>query len=57
MGGHEGRPVEEGVQGIIWAATLPDNGPVEDFSLMASLLPSRQTTFISTGYDQSGGSV
>jgi hypothetical protein len=30
---------------------------VGDFSLIASLLPGRQTTFISTGYDQSDGSV
>jgi NAD(P)-dependent dehydrogenase (short-subunit alcohol dehydrogenase family) len=27
MGGHGGRPVEEGAKGIVWAATLPDNGP------------------------------
>jgi NAD(P)-dependent dehydrogenase (short-subunit alcohol dehydrogenase family) len=26
MGGHGGRPVEEGAKGIVWAATLPDNG-------------------------------
>jgi NAD(P)-dependent dehydrogenase (short-subunit alcohol dehydrogenase family) len=31
MGGHGGRPVEEGVQGIVWAATLPDNGPSGGF--------------------------
>jgi NAD(P)-dependent dehydrogenase (short-subunit alcohol dehydrogenase family) len=27
MGGHGGRPVEEGARGIVWAATLPDKGP------------------------------
>lgn len=27
MGGHGGRPVEEGAAGIVWAATLPDGGP------------------------------
>ncbi|MGN6629549.1 MAG: SDR family NAD(P)-dependent oxidoreductase, partial [Candidatus Nitrosocosmicus sp.] len=27
MGGHGGRPVKDGAKGIIWAATLPDNGP------------------------------
>ena len=27
MGGRGGRPVEDGAKGIVWAATLPDNGP------------------------------
>jgi NAD(P)-dependent dehydrogenase (short-subunit alcohol dehydrogenase family) len=27
MGGPGGRPVAEGAAGIVWAATLPDNGP------------------------------
>jgi NAD(P)-dependent dehydrogenase (short-subunit alcohol dehydrogenase family) len=27
MGGLGGRPVEEGAAGIVWAATLPDDGP------------------------------
>jgi hypothetical protein len=31
MGGHGGRPVEEGAKGIVWAATLPDNGPSGSF--------------------------
>ena len=31
MGGHGGRPVEEGAKGIVWAATLPDNGPSGGF--------------------------
>jgi NAD(P)-dependent dehydrogenase (short-subunit alcohol dehydrogenase family) len=31
MGGRGGRPVEEGAKGIIWAATLPDNGPTGGF--------------------------
>jgi NAD(P)-dependent dehydrogenase (short-subunit alcohol dehydrogenase family) len=26
MGGGGGRPIEEGAKGIVWAATLPDNG-------------------------------
>jgi NAD(P)-dependent dehydrogenase (short-subunit alcohol dehydrogenase family) len=31
MGGPGGGPVEEGVRGIIWAATLPDYGPSGGF--------------------------
>ncbi|MEV6941844.1 SDR family oxidoreductase [Streptomyces sp. NPDC051172] len=31
MGGHGGRPVAEGAAGIVWAATLPDNGPTGGF--------------------------
>lgn len=31
MGGSGGRPVEEGAKGIVWAATLPDNGPSGGF--------------------------
>jgi NAD(P)-dependent dehydrogenase (short-subunit alcohol dehydrogenase family) len=31
MGSHGGRPVEEEVHGIIWAATLPDDGPSGGF--------------------------
>jgi NAD(P)-dependent dehydrogenase (short-subunit alcohol dehydrogenase family) len=31
MGGHGGRPIEEGAKGIVWAATLPDNGPSGGF--------------------------
>jgi NAD(P)-dependent dehydrogenase (short-subunit alcohol dehydrogenase family) len=31
MGGHGGRPVEEGAKGIVWASTLPDNGPSGGF--------------------------
>jgi NAD(P)-dependent dehydrogenase (short-subunit alcohol dehydrogenase family) len=31
MVGHGGRPVEEGAKGIVWAATLPDNGPSGGF--------------------------
>jgi NAD(P)-dependent dehydrogenase (short-subunit alcohol dehydrogenase family) len=31
MGGHGGRPVEEGAKGIVWAATLPENGPSGGF--------------------------
>lgn len=27
MGGKGGRPVEDGAAGIVWAATLPDDGP------------------------------
>ena len=33
MGGRGGRPVQEGAKGIVWAATLPDNGPTGGFFL------------------------
>jgi NAD(P)-dependent dehydrogenase (short-subunit alcohol dehydrogenase family) len=31
MGGPGGRPVSEGAAGIVWAATLPDDGPTGGF--------------------------
>jgi NAD(P)-dependent dehydrogenase (short-subunit alcohol dehydrogenase family) len=31
MGGPGGRPVEEGAAGVVWAATLPDDGPSGGF--------------------------
>ncbi len=31
MGGTGGRPVSEGAAGVVWAATLPDNGPTGGF--------------------------
>jgi NAD(P)-dependent dehydrogenase (short-subunit alcohol dehydrogenase family) len=31
MGGPGGRPVKDGAKGIVWAATLPDNGPSGGF--------------------------
>jgi NAD(P)-dependent dehydrogenase (short-subunit alcohol dehydrogenase family) len=31
MGGRGGRPVEERVKGIVWACTLPDDGPTGGF--------------------------
>jgi NAD(P)-dependent dehydrogenase (short-subunit alcohol dehydrogenase family) len=31
MGGPGGRPVDEGAAGIVWAATLPDDGPTGGF--------------------------
>ncbi|MFB7718773.1 SDR family oxidoreductase [Nocardia sp. NPDC056100] len=31
MGGPGGRPVVDGAAGIVWAATLPDNGPTGGF--------------------------
>ena len=31
MGGRGGRPVAEGAAGIVWAATLPDDGPTGGF--------------------------
>jgi NAD(P)-dependent dehydrogenase (short-subunit alcohol dehydrogenase family) len=31
MGGRGGRPIEEGVKGIVWASTLPDKGPTGGF--------------------------
>jgi NAD(P)-dependent dehydrogenase (short-subunit alcohol dehydrogenase family) len=27
MGGQGGRPIQDGAKGIVWAATLPENGP------------------------------
>jgi len=33
MGGHGGRPVQEGAKGIVWAATLSGNGPSGGFFL------------------------
>lgn len=31
MGGSGGRPVRDGAAGIVWAATLPDDGPTGGF--------------------------
>ena len=31
MGGPAGRPVSEGAAGVVWAATLPDDGPTGGF--------------------------
>jgi NAD(P)-dependent dehydrogenase (short-subunit alcohol dehydrogenase family) len=31
MGGPGGRPVSDGAAGIVWAATLPDDGPTGSF--------------------------
>ena len=31
MGGHGGRPIEDICRGIVWAATLPNNGPSGGF--------------------------
>ncbi|MEV6016315.1 SDR family NAD(P)-dependent oxidoreductase [Streptomyces sp. f51] len=31
MGGPGGRPVDEGAAGVVWAATLPDDGPTGGF--------------------------
>ena len=31
MGGSGGRPVEDGAAGVVWAATLPDDGPTGGF--------------------------
>jgi NAD(P)-dependent dehydrogenase (short-subunit alcohol dehydrogenase family) len=31
MGGHGGRSVEDGAAGVVWAATLPDDGPTGGF--------------------------
>jgi NAD(P)-dependent dehydrogenase (short-subunit alcohol dehydrogenase family) len=39
MGGHGGRPVQEGAKGIVWAATLPDNGPRGGFFSDSKDLP------------------
>jgi hypothetical protein len=45
MGGRGGRPVQEGAKGIVWAATLPNDGPTEDFSLTVSLLHGKINLF------------
>ena len=39
MGGKGGRPVEEGAAGIVWAATLPDDGPNGGFFRDGKALP------------------
>lgn len=39
MGGTGGRPVADGANGILWAATLPDNGPTGGFFRDAKPLP------------------
>jgi NAD(P)-dependent dehydrogenase (short-subunit alcohol dehydrogenase family) len=39
MGGPGGRPVAEGAQGIVWAATLPDDGPTGGFFRDGRALP------------------
>jgi NAD(P)-dependent dehydrogenase (short-subunit alcohol dehydrogenase family) len=39
MGGSGGRPVAEGAAGIVWAATLPDNGPTGGFFRDGKPLP------------------
>ena len=31
MGGQGGRPVKEGAKGIVWADTLPEDGPIGGF--------------------------
>ena len=37
MGGAGGRPVADGAAGIVWAATLPDDGPTGGFKAEAML--------------------
>jgi len=39
MGGTGGRPVADGANGILWAATLSDNGPTGGFFRDAKPLP------------------
>jgi NAD(P)-dependent dehydrogenase (short-subunit alcohol dehydrogenase family) len=39
MGGAGGRPVQEGAAGIVWAATLPDDGPTGGFFRDGKPLP------------------
>lgn len=39
MGGTGGRPVADGASGILWAATLPDNGPTGGFFRDGKPLP------------------
>ena len=39
MGGPGGRPVAQGAAGIVWAATLPDDGPTGGFFRDGKRLP------------------
>jgi NAD(P)-dependent dehydrogenase (short-subunit alcohol dehydrogenase family) len=39
MGGHGGRPVQEGAKGIVWAAILPDDGPSGGFFYDGKAVP------------------
>jgi NAD(P)-dependent dehydrogenase (short-subunit alcohol dehydrogenase family) len=39
MGGAGGRPVADGARGIVWAATLPDDGPTGGFFRDRAPLP------------------
>ena len=39
MGGPGGRPLAEGAAGIVWAATLPDDGPSGGFFRDALPIP------------------
>jgi NAD(P)-dependent dehydrogenase (short-subunit alcohol dehydrogenase family) len=39
MGGHGGRPVHEGAKGIVWAATLSDDGPSGGFFCDGKVVP------------------
>jgi NAD(P)-dependent dehydrogenase (short-subunit alcohol dehydrogenase family) len=39
MGGPGGRPVSEGAAGVVWAATLPDDGPTGGFFRDGRSLP------------------
>ena len=39
MGGSGGRPVAQGAAGIVWAATLPDDGPTGSFFRDGKRLP------------------
>ena len=39
MGGHGGRPVEQGAASVVWAATLPDDGPTGGFFRDGEPLP------------------
>jgi NAD(P)-dependent dehydrogenase (short-subunit alcohol dehydrogenase family) len=39
MGGHGGRPLQEGAKGIVWAAVLPDDGPIGGFFCDREPLP------------------
>ena len=39
MGGNGGRPVHEGAKGIVWAATLSDDGPTGGFFCDSEAVP------------------
>jgi hypothetical protein len=50
MGGHGGSPVQEGARGIVWAATLSDDGPSGGFFCDGKAVPWYQRQWIKLCY-------